>query len=244
MCAGVELHYEEHGTGDPVLLLHGFTSSFAGTWKRTGWVELLVAQGRRVVGLDFPGHGESAPGETVERCCGRSLAEDVLALLDGLGLRAVDLVGFSMGGGVALRVAMSHRERVRRLVIGGVGDAAVNAFHDPEQVARIASAFEGDEPADAVAARIRQNAQLAGNDPRALLPYLRGGGWPGGLDDLLPVTAPVLMFVPENDWYMGETQAIRRWLSHAEVLTLPGRDHHSALVDDELRARVVRFLAG
>jgi pimeloyl-ACP methyl ester carboxylesterase len=238
----VELHYEEHGTGDPALLLHGFTSSFAGTWKRTGWVKLLVAQGRRVVGLDFPGHGESAPGKSVERCRGESLARDVLALLDGLGLTAVDLVGFSMGAGVALRVAMSHPARVRRLVIGGIGDTAVNALHDPEQVARIASAFEGDEPADAVAARIRRNAELAGNDPRALLPYLRGGGWPGGLDDLLPVTAPVLMFVAENDRYMGETQAIRRWLSHAEVLTLPGRGHHDVLADDNLKTRVLRFL--
>lgn len=236
------LQYEEHGTGDPVLLLHGFTSSFAGTWKRTGWVELLVAQGRRVVGLDFPGHGESAPGETVERCSGESLAADVLALLDALVLRAVDLVGFSMGAGVALRVAMSRPERVRRLVIGGVGDAAVNALHDREQVARIAAAFEGEEPADAVAARIRRNAELAGNDPRALLPYLRGGGWPGGLDDLLPVAAPVLMFVAENDRYMGETQAIRRWLSQAEVLALPGRGHHDVLADDGLKARVLRFL--
>jgi pimeloyl-ACP methyl ester carboxylesterase len=239
------LHHEDSGAGEAVLLLHGFTSSFAGTWKRTGWVDALEASGRRVVGLDFPGHGASEPAPTVESCSAPRLAADVIELLDHLELAAVDVAGFSMGAGVALRIAMSHPHRVRRLVVGGIGDAAVNGLHDPRAVARIAAAFEagGGGGLDPAGERIRRNAELAGNDPRGLLPYLHGSGWPGGLDELSAIPAPVLLFVAEHDQYMTETAAIRRWLDHAEVVTLPG-DHHAILGNSELVARVIRFLSG
>ena len=73
------------------------------------------------------------------------------------------------------------------------------------------------------------------------MPYLERDGWPRGLDELLPVSAPVLLFVAEKDHYMTTSDAIRRWLAHAEVVTLPG-DHHALALDEELRARAVRFL--
>ncbi len=242
--AGLELHYEDCGVGEAVVLLHGFTSSFAGTWKHKGWVGLLTGSGRRVVGLDFPGHGESEGTYDVERCSPERLAADVVALLDHVELDVVDLVGFSMGAGVALRVAMKHPERVRRVAVGGIGDAAVSRLHDPRRVAEIAAAFRREDVgvADPVAGRIRRNAELAGNDLRALLPFLQGSGWPGGLDELLPISASVLLFVAGGDEYMAKTETIERWLGHAEVLVLRGRDHHSVTLDDELRSRVVGFL--
>jgi pimeloyl-ACP methyl ester carboxylesterase len=239
----LELHYEDTGDGAPVVLLHGFTSSFAGTWKRSGWVDALTASGRRAVGLDFPGHGESEAVPDPARVSLASLAQDVVALLDHLRLGEVDLVGLSMGAGVALRLAMVQPARVRRLVVAGIGDAAVNDLHDAEQVARIAAAFASGPgaTADPVAARIHRNAEHAGNDPRGLLPYLQGDGWPGGLDELLPVRAPVLLFVAENDQYMVTSDAIRRWLAHAEVVSVPG-DHHALALDEELLARAIHFL--
>ncbi|MDQ3380417.1 MAG: alpha/beta fold hydrolase [Actinomycetota bacterium] len=186
---GVELHFEDHGEGEPALLLHGFTLSFASTWESTGWVDLLTSTGRRVIGLDFPSHGGSDAVYEPGRCSPAALAADVVALLDQLRLGRVDLVGFSLGAGIALRVAMVQPQRVHRLIVGGIGDAAINELHDPNQIATIAAAFaaeSSDEVSDRVARRIRQNAELGGRDLSALLPFLQGDGWPGGLDRLAP----------------------------------------------------------
>ena len=85
-------------------------------------------------------------------------------------------------------------------------------------------------------------AAAAGNDPRALVPFLRRGGWPGGLAELRPPPAPLLLIVAENDQYMRSTRELRRLLPHAEVLDVRDRDHHDVLDDDAVRARVVEFL--
>jgi pimeloyl-ACP methyl ester carboxylesterase len=243
---GVQLHYVDRGSGAAVALLHGFTSSFAGTWERTGWADRLVRNGRRVVGLDFPSHGESRPGYQPDRCSPTALASDVVALLDDLGLERVDLVGFSLGAGVALRIAMDRPQRVRRLVVGGIGDAAINERHDPEQIAAIAAAFQAttsDDVSDPVARRIHHNTELGGRDPRALLPFLQGGGWPGGLDRLGAILAPTLLFTAGRDQYMATTSAIERWLTTAEVVRRDDHDHHSILGDEELQRHAVRWLA-
>jgi pimeloyl-ACP methyl ester carboxylesterase len=235
----------DSGSGTPVVLLHGFTSSFAGTWDRTGWVGLLTGGGRRVVGLDFPSHGESEPVFAVERCKPERLVADVLALLDHTEVERADLIGFSMGAGVALGLAMTHPSRVTRLVLGGIGDAAVNALHDRQQLADIAKAFQAERAEDVArpeAASIRRSAEQGGASVKALLPFLLGSGWPGGLDKLEPIAAPILLFVAEDDEYMAGTQTLEGWLSPAEVLRLSGRGHHDVLRDDRLKRRVLAFL--
>ena len=243
---GLQLHYEDLGTGEPVVLLHGFTSSFAGTWERTGWVALLTSGDRRVIGLDFPSHGDSDPVDEPKRCSPGALASDVVALLDYLRLEQVDVVGFSLGAGIALRIAMAQPKRVRRLIVGGIGDAAIVELHDPNQVATIAAAFAvegGDDVSNPVARRIRQNAELGGQDPSVLLPFLQGVGWPGSLDRLGPISAPTLLFKAGHDQYMGATEAIERWLTPAKVIQLDDHDHHSILRDRELQRRVRRWLS-
>jgi hypothetical protein len=91
---------------------------------------------------------------------------------------------------------------------------------------------------------MRRVAAAAGNDLRALVPFLRRGGWPGGLAELRPPAAPLLVVVAENDQYMRETGELRRRLPRAEVVDVAGRDHHDLLDDEAVRARVVAFLRG
>jgi pimeloyl-ACP methyl ester carboxylesterase len=242
---GVGLHYELRGTGDPIVLLHGFTTSLVGNWERQGWLELLAREGFCAVALDFPSHGRSQRVYEPRACTTATLAGYVVSLLDRLEIERADLFGFSMGGGVALHLAMHHAERVRRVVVGGVGDAAVNALHDPRRIAGIAAAFESDSVTDRASPlgrRLRRNAELAGNDLDALLPFLRCGGWPGGLEHLRPVAAPVLLIVAEQDQYMAGVDEILRWLPDVEVVRAAGRDHHGVLADPTVHARVLDFV--
>jgi 2-succinyl-6-hydroxy-2,4-cyclohexadiene-1-carboxylate synthase len=98
----------------PILLLHGFTGS-ADSWD----LELLssLAQGRRVLVVDLPGHGADAEIPDPARCGVESVVEGLCAVLDEWGIRAADWVGYSMGGRIALAAAVLRPERVRRLVL-------------------------------------------------------------------------------------------------------------------------------
>jgi pimeloyl-ACP methyl ester carboxylesterase len=236
---GINLYYHEQGSGFPVVLLHGFTTSLVGNWQRRGWLDLLADQGFCVIALDFPSHGRSDRAYEAARCSTESLAADVVALLDRCEIPVASLIGFSMGGGVALRLALDHPTRVAKLVVGGIGDSALNELHDPKEIEELIAAFE----ADAGAHPLRRNAELAGNDPAALLPYLRHGGWPGGLAETGPIEAPVMVLVAEHDEYMRGTQALLTWLGHATVLGVEGRGHHDVLDDEGVKEHVLAFLA-
>jgi pimeloyl-ACP methyl ester carboxylesterase len=107
---GIELYYETHGSGRPLILLHGGL----GSGEMFGAVLPAFADHHQVVLVDLQGHGRTAD---IDRPLDIALmADDIAALADHLGLDRPDLVGFSLGGGVALRAAIRHPETFGRLV--------------------------------------------------------------------------------------------------------------------------------
>jgi pimeloyl-ACP methyl ester carboxylesterase len=242
---GLTLHYDARGSGHPVVLLHGFTSR-ASSWERHGWVDLLVSAGLRAIVPDARSHGRSDRVFDPAACTTEVLASDVVALLDELEIPHASLFGFSMGGGTALRVAMDWPARVTRLAVAGVGDPAINDLHEPAAIAELAEVFAADS-ADVVAGtspvRIRRNAELAGNDVRALRPFLQQGGWPGGLRDLSPVYAPTLVVLAGGDEYMADANALVARLAPTKVVRLPGEGHYEVLQNEAVKREVVAFLA-
>ena len=111
---GLSLYYEEHGSGEPLVLLHGGIS--AGEMFAPILPELAAR--RRVITVDLQGHGHTADIERPLRP--QSMADDVAALIEHLGLASADVMGYSLGGFVALRVAIQHPQLVRRLVLVSV----------------------------------------------------------------------------------------------------------------------------
>lgn len=107
---GINLYYETHGTGRPLVLLHGGLMS----GDTFGPVLTMLAERRQVITVDLQGHGRTAD---IDRPIDIGLmAGDIVALIDYLGLDKPDIVGYSMGGGVAFQVAFKHPEKIRRLV--------------------------------------------------------------------------------------------------------------------------------
>src|SRR4051794_8073720 len=115
----------EYGTV-PVVLHHGFAADSLTNWVTPGVADRIVATGRRVVALDARGHGKSDRPHDVSAYDAGQMAVDVSGLIDHLRLDRIDLVGYSMGGRVALDVACSE-PRLRSVVIGGIGGAVLDA---------------------------------------------------------------------------------------------------------------------
>ena len=107
---GLNLYYETHGTGRPLMLLHGGL----GSGEMFGPVISLLAKHHQVILPDLQGHGRTAD---IDRPLDiRLMADDIAALIDRLGLDKPDLVGYSLGGGVALQTAFKYPHKIRRLV--------------------------------------------------------------------------------------------------------------------------------
>jgi pimeloyl-ACP methyl ester carboxylesterase len=141
---GINLYYETHGTGRPLILLHGGL----GSGEMFGPVIPVLAERHQVIAVDLQGHGRTAD---IDRPIDiRLMADDIAALIDHLGLEKPDVVGYSLGGGVALHTAAKYPEKVGRLVVASAylrPDAI-----DPEiraqqgQVSAAAAEFMKDTP--------------------------------------------------------------------------------------------------
>lgn len=107
---GVQLYYQVHGSGQPLILLHGGI----GAIEMFGPVLPMLATGRQVIAVDLQAHGRTAD---VERPISlEAMADDIGALIQHLGLGKADVMGYSMGGGVAVQTAIRYPDRVRKLI--------------------------------------------------------------------------------------------------------------------------------
>ena len=108
---GINLYYETHGSGRPLVLLHGGL----GSGEMFGPLLPVLAERHHVIAVDLQGHGRTAD---IDRPIDlRLMAGDIAALIDHLGLATPDVVGYSLGGGVAFHTAAQYPAKVRRLVM-------------------------------------------------------------------------------------------------------------------------------
>ena len=134
---GINLYYETRGAGRPMVLLHGGL----GSGEMFGPILPQLAERHQVIAVDLQGHGRTAD---IDRPLDvRLMADDVAALIDHLGLEKADVVGYSLGGGVALQTAVKHPNKVRRLV-------AVSANTRPDAIYAEMRAKQGQVSAAAV----------------------------------------------------------------------------------------------
>lgn len=121
---GVSYYYAVYGEGEPLLLLHGGL----GAIEMLGPVLVELAAERQVIGVDLHGHGRTALGDRPIDY--PDMGDDLAVILDRLGRERVDVMGYSMGGAVALRLAIQHPEVVRRLVVVSAGFARDGVLPD------------------------------------------------------------------------------------------------------------------
>ncbi len=112
---GIDYYYEIHGEGEPLLVLHGGL----GSSNLFGPSPALLGAGRQVIAVDLHGHGRTPLGDRPISLI--DMGDDMAVLLERLGYGQVDAIGYSLGAGVAFRLAVQHPELVRRLVLVSAG---------------------------------------------------------------------------------------------------------------------------
>lgn len=116
---GVKIHYLVQGTGEPVMLIHGLYSSAAINWRLPGTMAALAKE-HQVIALDLPGHGQSDRPEA-DDAYGLQMVEDIVLLMDHLNVRKAHIVGYSLGGMIAMKFIVLHPDRARSCLLGGMG---------------------------------------------------------------------------------------------------------------------------
>jgi len=237
-----DIAYLDAGAGAPIVLVHGFASNKETNWVVPRWVDTLTGAGRRVIALDNRGHGASTKLYDPARYDSAVMAEDVRALLDHLGLTDADVMGYSMGARIAAFLALGHPDRVRRMIIAGLGIKLVAGVGLPSSIAAALEAPSIAGVTDPQAYAFRAFAQQTKSDLKALAACIRGSRQTMPREDVARIAAPTLVAVGSNDTIAGSAAELAALMPNARVLDIPDRDHMLAVGDKAFKAGVIDFL--
>jgi pimeloyl-ACP methyl ester carboxylesterase len=248
---GLEMYYEIHGTGEPLVLLHG---AFAMTdlWRP---MVTALATNRQVIALDFQGHGRTAD---IDRPFSyEQFADDVAALLGHLKVPRADIVGYSMGGMTALQVAIRRPELVRKLVAISAGYSSEGLYPEILEVAQAntVEAFAG-SPLEQVYFQVAPNP----DDWPVLIEKinaLEGEGFEFPESEIEAIAAPTLLIYADSDVVQldhaialfellgGGVPGDLTGLPPSQLAFVPGATHVSLAVErgPELVSLTERFLS-
>jgi len=217
---GLNMYYEIQGIGRPLVLIHGGMCTIGTCF---GKIRTLLAENWETVAVEMQGHGHTADVDrplTFEQ-----LAEDTSTLLRKLKIENADVVGYSIGGGVALRIAMRYPDLVGKLVVIGT------PYNNDGLVPGLLEAFKTMKPED-IPAEFREAYARTAPDPKqwptlvakVVKLLLEFKGWRPG--DIRSIRAPVLVMIGDADIVRPE-HAVQmfRLLPHAQLAVLPGSDH-------------------
>jgi pimeloyl-ACP methyl ester carboxylesterase len=245
---GVTLAYERTGVsgGPPVMLVHGFGSSRGQNWKSTGWYSTLTEAGFAITAMDCRGHGESGKPRDPGFYGHDRMAEDVVTVMDAAGIAAACYCGYSMGGFIGLRFTVAHPQRVTKLSLAGVGEHYLHGprISDPGSRDLLAEALEMEDASgltDKRAILFRTFAEQPGKDRFALAACMRAMSPRLPSESLARIAQPVLVVCGDKDDIAGLPDGLAAQFRHGSAVTVPGRDHMSAVGDRKTRAAVADF---
>jgi pimeloyl-ACP methyl ester carboxylesterase len=242
---GLNLRYFDEGepAGDPVLLIHGFASSALVNWVHPGWLKTLGDAGYRVIALDNRGHGGSDKPLDAEAYRPWVMAGDAMALLDHLRIPEAHVFGYSMGARISVFSALAHPQRVRSLVLGGLGIGMTDGVGDWDPIADALLAPVAEEIEHERGRMFRNFADQTKSDKLALAACIRGSRDLVARSDMGRIDAPTLIGVGTKDDIAGSPQELADLMPNARALDIPGRDHMLAVGDRVFKTAVLEFYA-
>jgi pimeloyl-ACP methyl ester carboxylesterase len=252
---GVNYYYEIYGEGEPLLLLHGGLGSIG----MFGPVLPMLAESRQVIGVDLHGHGRTPLGE--RKISLVDMGDDMAVLLKELSYGQVDVLGYSLGGGVAFRLAAQHPEMVRRLALVSAGYARDGFYPDMLPMQAEVGAGMAESMKDTP---MYQSYVAIAPDPAEFPTLLdRMGEWMrqpyDWSADVTKLTMPVMLVYGDSDMFRPEHIVtfyqllggglkdagwMREHMSQNRLAILPDLTHYEIFCAPELARTVLPFING
>ncbi|MBA3810059.1 MAG: alpha/beta fold hydrolase [Caulobacteraceae bacterium] len=250
--AGPALAYDDirpaGGESGTVVLVHGFATNRAETWRRLGWLTAFERRGWRAVALDLRGHGTSDKPHDPALYARGDMAGDIVALMDHLGVERADLMGYSLGAHLCLTAALGRPDRFSSLILGGVGARmARGAVPPPTRSMTMGQAMRAEDPAaipDPILRSFRRFADEQGEDRLALAACAEGVATAPSRDDLSALAIPAVVIAGSRDEIAGDPRGLADAIPGAKAVSLPACDHFSAIPHALFKAAVFDFLEG
>ena len=240
--AFIDVAPQGHDRGEPILLIHGFASNHRINWVNPRWVETLTKAGRQVITLDNRGHGASQKLYAPHDYRSDLMARDSANLLDHLGIGRADVMGYSMGARISAFLALAKPERVRSLILGGLGDRLVHGAGLPVGIAEAMEAPSLSDLTDPMQRMFRAFADQTKSDRAALAACIRGSRQSLTPAGVARIAQPTLVAVGTADVVAGDPHKLVGLMPNAAALEIPGRDHNLAVGDKVYKAGVLAFL--
>ncbi len=238
---GVRLAYEVAGDGDPIVLVHGFASDRKQNWKNVGWYETLTGAGFRVVAMDCRGHGESGKPHD-EESYGDKMVGDIVTVMDAAGLPRADVMGYSMGGILTVGLLMTQPGRIGRAVCAGIGETYFAVKSHRRGIAEALRAADPSAITDPQQKAFRAFAAQGGKDMLALAACMSADRTMYTREQLGTCATPVLVVDGENDTQSGPPGPLAQAFANGRAVTVPHRDHMTAVGDKVYKQAVLDFL--
>jgi len=243
----LRIHYEIHGSGYPVVLLHGGTVSFKYNYAAAGWIKALNDARLQVIGLDFRGHGDSDKPHDVAAYGTANLAGDVMSVIDHLGLQRVSLIAYSIGTAIALHLMQLAPARFENAALIATGDGLIGL--PPHTFANVTPALatviaRTEYPRDLpkhLSAYWRFIEATSG-DTQALLAFSEAKYPPLTAEEAGAISIPTLVVSGEHDQVLGRGPRLAEALGCGDYIEVQDADHFSLAADVATQARVIDFL--
>jgi pimeloyl-ACP methyl ester carboxylesterase len=253
---GFKIHYQIEGKGEPVLLIHGFAVNIPAQWGIPGVIKAL-AQDYQVIAFDNRGHGRSDKPHDPKQY-GMEMVEDVVRLLDHLKIPKAHIVGYSMGGAIALKLVATHPERCLSATLGGMGllrpgkeaflDELADALDQGKGITPLLvwlTPRKLPKPSESQL-KLMNSLLMAGNDAKALAAVVRGTNQPSlALDEgrLKNIAVPMLAIIGSLDPFKGGVDELKRLAPQLDVVVIRGADHLTTFLDPTFIPTIKKFLA-
>ncbi|MEM9205704.1 MAG: alpha/beta fold hydrolase [Pseudomonadota bacterium] len=237
----VDLEYLDEGDGIPVLMIHGFASRMAVNWINTLWVKTVVQSGRRAIAFDNRGHGDSRKFYDPSAYEAPMMAEDALRLFDHLRIKKAHCIGYSMGARITAFAAMRAPERFLSVTFGGLGENMILGIGGSDEIAQALEAENVAAITHPQAVAFRVFADQTKSDRKALAACIRASRQRITADEIGSVETPALVVVGEKDDISGSADGLATLMPNASAITIPGKDHMSAVGDRTFKAEAQAF---
>src|SRR4026208_287858 len=231
---GTNIYYEVKGTGEPVLLVHGFIVN-GQSWKRTELYKDLLNQDFKVIILDQRGNGFSDKPHDSTAYDNDAEAKDIMGLMKHLKIKKYSAVGYSRGSIIVARLLVLDKN-IKKAVMGGMGAEFTNPLW-PRRI-MFHHALRGDSVPELKA--MVDNVKKQGLDQQALA-YLQRSQPSTSKDELGKVKQPVLIICGDKDSDNGSAKELADLFKHPTYKITPG-DHGGASRTKEFSTEVISFL--